>query len=98
MKGKSDNELITINYYTSTTALNLGSGGGEKELHINCLHTYRRRWLLSVCAYNNRWQENICLITNMRLRLSVRLRVSVRLIEKAWIFKFKCTKHAKYRD
>ena len=49
----------------SSTALNLS------------LMLYRRNWLLSVCAYNTRQQEN------MRLTKSMRLTGSMRLIKSA---------------
>ena len=46
-----------------------------------CVGRYRRNWLLSACAYNNRRQET------MRLIRSMRLTASVRLIERAYASK-----------
>ena len=43
--------------------------------------SYRRNWLLSACAYNNRRQETMHLIR------SIRLTASVRLIERAYASK-----------
>ena len=38
-----------------------------------CDMPYRRRWLLSACAYKNEQQGNMRLIKNVRLTASVRL-------------------------
>ena len=66
----------STDFNVTVTAENvLGPGPPSQPFYIGKINYshYRRRWLLSACAYKNEQQGNMRLIKNMRLTASVRL-------------------------